>query len=833
MTLATRNPAPDPTVLLEHARAIGRSVLTDLAAVAPAVAGVALAAVASIAAARWWATRRRAHGARWIQIGVPPNADPAAAPLLWVALHDLLRPRFARLLGGQPQIAWEAHASQAGTTFGIWVPGTIPPGLIERAITAAWPGATLNVEQPPPELPFTHARARASTELALAGPEWFGLRCQGGTDPLALLFGQLSGLGADEHAVVQVVARPATGRERAKLRAAARRLRAGMPMTRTGRVLDLLLPGPPARPGNDPTIAPDVRDVLEKASGPLFQFVIRTVVAAPSRAAARGRVHAIAGAFAAFEGRARLRRHHLHRGETKLCLRTLGRRGRLISVRELSTLAHLPADSSTPGIVRAGARSVPPPPGGATEGKPLGIDRDGRPVAVAVSDARYHLHLLGPTGVGKSTLIAQLALSDLAAGRGSVVIDPAGDLVDELLARIPDGEETRVDLFDPLDPAPPGLNVLDGDDHDLIVDQLVGIFARVFERFWGPRTDDVLRACLLTLLASPQPATLVDVPRLLTDASWREQLVLDLKDPVGLEPFWKWYDAMPEGAQMQAIAPLLNKLRAFLLRRPVRAIIGQQRTTLDIARCLDEGRLLLVRLPKGTLGEDTSRLLGSFVVARVWQAVLARAARAPEERPDCALVIDEVQNFLTLPTPLPDILAEARKYRLSLCLAHQHLGQLRRELRDGLTNARTKVYFQLSPDDAAALRAEVAPELDAYDLEHLAAHHAAVRVCRSGQATSAFTVATKPLDSGSPTRAEEVRADSRQRIGTARDAVEERLAKRQRQRHKAPPFCSPISPPPSPPIKTGDPRRAENACTSASSEDRKKIRQVGVRDDRR
>lgn len=770
--------APDPMAPLERAREIGRGLLPQLAAVAPRVIFAATAVAATIATARWWASRHRARHARWIHIGVPPRADPAAAPLLWAALHDLLRPRLARLLGGQPQVAWEVRASDEGTTFGIWTPGTVPPGMIERAVSAAWPGATLTIEQPPPQMPFT--RACASTELALAGPEWFGLGGRDGADPLALVFGQLAGLDAGEHAVVQLVARPATGRERAKLLAAARRLRAGVPMTRLGRMLDLVLPGPPARPSADPTIAPDVRDVLEKASGPLFQFVIRAAVGAPSRGAARGRIHAISSAYAAFEGRARLRRRRVRRAASKLRLRTLGRRARLASVDELSSLAHLPADQTIPGIVRAGARAVAPPPGSAREGKQLGVDRDGRPVVLGVADARHHVHLLGPTGVGKSTVIARLALDDLLAGRGCVVIDPAGDLIDDLLARIPDGYEDRVDLLDPLDPSPPGLNVLDGDDHDLVVDQLVGIFARVFERFWGPRTDDVLRACLLTLTAAPEPATLVDVPQLLTDAQWRAQLLLDLDDPIGLEPFWAWYDAMPEGAQAQAIAPLLNKLRAFLLRRPVRAIIGQQRTTLDIPRCLDEGRLLLVRLPKGTLGDDTSRLLGSFVVSRVWQAILARAARAPEERPDCTLAIDEVQNFLALPTPLPDILAEMRKYRGSLVLAHQHLGQLRKEMRDGLANARTKVYFQLAPGDATALRDEVQPELDAYDLEHLPPFGAAVRLCRAGTTSSAFTMTTEPLPEGDAERADVVRLESRRRLGTPRHEVEARLVERQR-----------------------------------------------------
>jgi TraM recognition site of TraD and TraG len=223
----------------------------------------------------------------------------------------------------------------------------------------------------------------------------------------------------------------------------------------------------------------------------------------------------------------------------------------------------------------------------------------------------------------------------------------------------------------------------------------------------------------------------------------------------------------------------MNKLRAFLMRRTVRAIVGQPRSTLDTGRCLDQGRLLLVRVPKGTLGEDTSRLLGSFVFARVWQAALARADRPEHDRPDCALYVDEVHNYLNLPTPLGDMLAEARGYRLSLCLAHQHLGQLPRDLREAITaNARTKVYFQLSPDDARALEREVHPELAAHDLAHLPRYTTAVRLCSEGETGLAFTVATEALPPGDPERADAVRADSRRRNGTERARVEALLAKR-------------------------------------------------------
>jgi hypothetical protein len=619
-----------------------------------------------------------------------------------------------------------------------------------------------------------------ASELVLSGPEWFPLGGQQGPDPLRLVLGQLAGLTGDEQAVVQIVARPATAREQRRLLAAGKRIRAGQPTSRTLRLLDVVLPGPPRQPTVDPTVSPDVRAVLEKASHPLYRCLVRLVVTAADKSAARGRIHALAGAFAAYEGRVGLRRRRVLAAERKLRLRALGRRAYLVSAPEVAALAHLPADAAVPGLLRAGARRIAPPPGLPGTGKPLGVSASDRPVMLAVEDARYHLHLLGPTGVGKSTLIARLVLDDAVAGRGAVVIDPKGDLVEDILARIPERLEAQVDLLDPLDPAPPGLNVLEGTDHDLVVDQLVGIFRRVYERFWGPRTDDILRAALLTLLETGAGATLADVPRLLTDEHWRGQLLDQLEDPVGLEPFWEWYDGLGEAVRAQATGPVLNKLRAFLLRRPVRAIVGQQHSTIDVACCLDGGRLLLVRVPKGTLGEDTSRLLGSFVVARVWQAALARAARPEQARPDCALYVDEVHNYLNLPTPLEEMLAEARGYRLSLCLAHQHLGQLPKEMREALSaNARTKVYFQLSPHDAHALGREVEPELAAHDLAHLPRYTAAVRLCHAGETGPAFTLTTQPLSGADAARAEVVRRAARARAGTARAAVEADLVERQ------------------------------------------------------
>jgi hypothetical protein len=746
----------------------------------PVALAVALAFGLAVLVLRRARRHRLVRGARVVTIGVPPEVDAGGgALLLWSALHDLIRSHFSRLIGGQPHLAWEIVASEAGTTFRVWAPESIPPGLIERAVSSAWPGASTST-QPAALEPI--GRTLAASELTLSGADWFALDATMKPDPLPLILGQLSGLRGDHRALVQVLARPATEREQRRLRFAARRLRAGISPHRLVRIADFLITYRTQKPPrNDPTISPDVRDVMSKSTQSLYRCLVRVAVSADSQAEAQGRIHGILGGFAAYQGRVGLRRRGCRRAEPKLRERRLGRRAFLASTGELAALAHLPGEEAIPGVVMAGAREVAPPPGLPVRGKPLGLSADGRTVNLSIIDARRHLHVLGPTGVGKTTLIARLVLSDFDSGRGAVVIDPKGDLVEDLLARIPAGREDEVDLLDPLDEAPPGLNVLDSPDRDLGVDQLVGIFSRVFERNWGPRTDDILRAAVLTLSTVSPTSTLADIPRLLTDRSWQSALAAKLDDPV-LGPFWEWYGELSDPLRAQASGPLLNKLRAFLLRRPVRAILGQPTTTLDVPRAINTGRLLLAKLPKGTLGEDTSRLLGSFLFARVWQATLARAGEPPEQRRDAACYVDEVQNYLNLPTPFEDVLAEARSYRLSLCLAHQHLAQLPRDLREAIgANARTKIYFQLSRDDATTLDREVRPELSAHDLAHLPAYTAAVRLCNDGQPGPAFTLRTQAMREPTPGRAEAVRLMARGRYGRSRKQTEADLAASQRR----------------------------------------------------
>jgi hypothetical protein len=366
----------------------------------------------------------------------------------------------------------------------------------------------------------------------------------------------------------------------------------------------------------------------------------------------------------------------------------------------------------------------------------------GHPIALPVADARQHLHIIGATGSGKTTLLLNLVLAHITAGRGVVVIDPKGDLATDILDRLPFDAADRLVLLDPEQDPPPAFNPLEGDD-DLVVDNIVSIFGKIFAQHWGPRIDDILRSALLTLMAHAHPM-LTMVPPLLTDKPGRAAVTADLHDPAGLGGFWTWFDSLPEGVRAQATGPVLGRLRKMLTRRFVRRVVGQPTSSFTMTDVLDGG-ILLCRVPKGMLGDETARLLGSFVVASVWQAATARSRQPENERKDAVLVVDECQNFLNLPRSIDEICAEARGYRLGLVLAHQDLTQLPRETAAAISaNARNKIVFNCSPEDARVLARHTWRELDEHDLSHLDRYTAAARLVIDGAETSAFTLTTNP-----------------------------------------------------------------------------------------
>ncbi|MEU0470628.1 type IV secretion system DNA-binding domain-containing protein [Amycolatopsis sp. NPDC006131] len=782
------------------------ALLDQLRELALAVGPIALPGLAALTAVvltarRWWARRcheRLVADARQVTVLAPPTVDPAGGAALWSNLVGLLRPAWRRALTGQPHVACEYVFSEAGVAIRLWVPGVVPPGLVERAVEAAWPGAHTHVRPAEPPLPAPRGGQRrlvVGGELRLARPEALPIRTAFEADPIRALIGAPVGLARHEHACVQVLARPGTGRRVQRARRAARRVHTGSSARLVGRMLDAITPGTSSsrRPAgsrtktgalhSDPQTSLEYgaqnRAIVAKQRGSQYETVIRYAVATllpadadtdevrAARDVARGRAHALAASFASYtEHNHYTRRRIRHPGET-IDSRRL-ERGDLLSVPELAAIAHLPTDEAIPGLQRAGARAIAPPPGIAVPGpeaKPIGVTDTGhaRPVALRVPDARHHLHVLGATGSGKSTLLGRMVLDDAEAGRGVVLVDPKGDLVTDVLSRLPRSAADRVVLFDADSKArPPCLNPLDGGDTDLMVDNLVSVFRRVYSAFWGPRTDDVMRAACLTLRTQEGVATLADLPKLLADAAFRSRVTAGITDPV-LRGFWSWYEELTDSARSQVISPLMNKIRAFLLRPFVRNAIASGHSTVDLGEVLDGG-ICLVRIPKGSLGEETTRLVGSLVVARTWQAITSRARIPQRQRRDASLVIDECHNFLNLPYPIEDMLAEARGFRTAMTLAHQHLGQLPRELREGIsTNARSKIFFNASPEDARELARHTTPRLTDHDLAHLGAYHAAARLVLHGEEAQPFTLRTQPLPPAIPGRAREIRAAARRR----------------------------------------------------------------------
>ncbi|WP_433195758.1 helicase HerA domain-containing protein [Nocardia sp. CA-107356] len=796
-------------VLRDLADTIGHTVFSPAAIAALlGVAGV-LAAVRAVARLR---RRRLSARARQVTVLTPPEVDAKGALAFWSHLIGQLRPPWARLLFGQPHLGFEYTVTpEHGAAIRLWVPGAIPPGLIERAVASAWPGAhtdTSKAVRPPlPDRTDGTRRILAGGELRLGRREGLPLRTDYAGELVRDLITAADDLAAGQAACVQILARPVTGRRVARATrtagaAGAAGASTGFVVALLRDVLNLLAPGPvtrsPRTSGAVDGRAADRQTAMEytaaaraaavKARGPHWETVVRYAVSIPvaddpdraavsqARAAARGRADALATVFGACTDHNYYRRHRSLRLARLMGERRLGH-GDVLSVPELASIAHLPTDDGLPGLQRAGARALSPAPQIPTAGphtKPLGVADTGgrRPVAVKVSDARHHLHILGPTGVGKSTLLARMILDDADAGRGVIVIDPKGDLVTDVLSRLPSRFGDRVVLFDADSTAPPPcVNPLDigrigRAGLDLAVDNLVTVFHRIFSQWWGPRTDDIMRASLLTLCAQPGTATLADLPRLLTEPAFRHRVTRVTADPL-LRGFWDSYEQLTDTGRAQLIGPLLNKLRAFLLRPFVRSAIAGGPSTVEFADILDQGGICLARLPKGSLGEETSRLVGSLLVARTWQAVTARARIPATDRPDASLVLDEAQNFLNLSTPVEDMLAEARGLRLSLSLAHQNLGQLSRELRDGISaNARNKIIFAVSPDDARDLARHTDPWLSEHDLTHLDAFHAAARLLVDGQNARPFTLTTRPLPPPTPGRAREIAAAARAHLTT-------------------------------------------------------------------
>lgn len=437
-----------------------------------------------------------------------------------------------------------------------------------------------------------------------------------------------------------------------------------------------------------------------------------------------------------------------------------------------------------PGQPPVHPRRLRPDAGVVKRGRSIAISNApgtaGFPLAMSVNDSLRHLHVLGPTGTGKSTLLAGLIIQDLQAGRGCLVVDPKGDLVSDVLSRVPVERVDDVVVLDPADvTAPVGLNPLATVSNNpaarqLAADSVLAVFHQLYADSWGPRTQDILHASLLTL-ARRSDASLIMLPLLLTNPGFRRSMTGSINDPIALGPFWAWYENLSDGERAQAIAPVMNKLRAVLMRPAMRAVLGQVRPKFNIRQVFTEGKILLVSLAKGTVGQEASALLGSLVVAQAWQATLERAAVPAAQRRPVMIYVDEVQEYLHLPTDLADGLAQARGLGVGFTLAHQFLGQLTPTMRAALlSNVRSTVCFGLSTDDALVM-ARGAERLEAEDFTTLGSFEIYAQLLSRGNPGGWVSGRTLPLpETCNNPRA--IRAASRLRWGRPLDEIERGFA---------------------------------------------------------
>ncbi|MEV7162986.1 hypothetical protein AB0N60_12895 [Streptomyces microflavus] len=402
-------------------------------------------------------------------------------------------------------------------------------------------------------------------------------------------------------------------------------------------------------------------------------------------------------------------------------------------------------------------------------------------VTLPTESALHHLHVVGPTGSGKSTLLERLLLADIRAGRSVFVLEPRGDLVEAILAGVPAERHRDVVVIEPgqADEVV-GFNPLAGpaDGAEQRADHLLHLFRELYGNSMGPRSSDVLLHAFIALARRNQ-GTLADLPVLLTNAAFRRRTLAAVSDPLVLAPFFAWYDGLSEAERQQVVAPVLNKTRAFLTRTPIRRLLGQAAPRFNLNELFHRPRIVLVNLNTGIIGNETAQLVGALLVMQLNQAIQRRALMPASTRQPASVIIDEVQNYLKLPVDLGDMFAQARGLGVGLTVAHQHMAQLSPKMRAGITaNARNRVAFRPSTDDASGLASVLGGGLVADDLVLLGAHEAYAEVLVNRTPSAPFLIRTLPPDGKVLSDPADLRRESASRYGVVGSDLDDELQRR-------------------------------------------------------
>lgn len=542
-----------------------------------------------------------------------------------------------------------------------------------------------------------------------------------------------------------------------------------------------------------------VKSLEEKTSKSGFDVNIRVVVAAANHEIAESKLQNILNVFsqyASYQYGNKFIASKPSNDETLIrdfiYRHTDHRKHFVLNTKEMSSLWHLPLPSTeTPNIRWLLSRKAPPPSNLPKEGLVLGkVKYRGQETMVRMlrEDRRRHFYVIGKSGSGKSELLKSMAIQDIQNGEGVGVVDPHGDLVEDILAHVPRERADDVVYFNPSDTERPmGLNMLEyetNEQRDFAVQEMVAIFYKLFgSEMIGPMFEHYMRNAMLALMEDKEAgATLIEIPRMFTDQAFRKKKLEKVHNMI-VKNFWQAEYEQSQAGQQAAdmLSYVISKIGRFLTNDMMRNIIGQTHSGFNFKDVMNDQKIVLVNLSKGKVGEVNSSLLGLIIVSKIQMAAMSRADMPSEQRKDFFLYMDEFQNFAT--DSIATILSEARKYRLDLIMAHQYIGQMIKDnntnIRDAVFgNAGTMVAFRVGVEDAEVLAKEFAPVFDANDVINVEEYTANIKLLINNSASRPFNMSTIMPSKGDSQLAQKLKELSRYKYAHDRQIVESEINER-------------------------------------------------------
>lgn len=741
-----------------------------------------------------WRNYRRVDIVREIEsvllmLEIPKANDKSelAAEQMFASLHGILRDaKELKANGGyQEHMSFEIASVGGRIQFYVWVPKTLQ-SFVEGQIYAQYPQVQIHAAE---EDYVTHERQHSvvyTSEIVPTDKEFLPIKTFQSfeVDPLAGITGTLAKLeNTDEEIWIQMLVRPVPDDWHKAADAWIKTVKSGKVSLFGGSggggmkwVTGLFgaLVAPPEQGKGGTTAVKEVSErdktriseAEKKATKLGYQVKMRIAYLGESPTDAKLRMQGIIGTFKQFNstnlnGFKMAHESFAKEDLAKYKARLFADKGYLMNIEEVASVYHLPhTNVETPNIVWASTKTAEPPAKlPLITGNPA-VDENisafgmtnfrgiNHQFGMLRYDRSRHVYIIGQTGAGKSGLLELFALSDIFHGHGYAVIDPHGDFAINNMRFIPGSRLKDVVYFNPADTQYPlgfnPLEVTNPSQKSNISSEVIGVLKRMFGESWGPRLEYILRYTILALLDRPE-TTMLDITRMLTDKKFRKDTLSYCQDTVVLQ-FWNvefasWSDKF----QSEAIAPVLNKVGAFTANPVIRNIIGQPKSTFNIREMMDEGKILIVNLSKGLIGEDNASILGSFIVTKIQLAAMSRSDIADiENRRPFYLYVDEFQNFAT--DSFATILSEARKYGLNLTVANQYISQMNDTVRDAVFgNVGTMISFRVSADDSPILSKQFEPQFEPNDLLQMHNRNFVINMVINGEKAPAFSAKTLNL----------------------------------------------------------------------------------------